>query len=62
MILGRLRDVFANVAKEQKFQDFLKNNSIPFTPMDAEKYTQYLNRNIELHAPIIEELGLAYKK
>lgn len=62
LILGKLRYVFAKVAKEEKFQDFLKSNNIPFTPMDAEKYIQYLKRNLELHSPIIEELGLAYKK
>ena len=62
LILERLRNVFGNVAKEQKFQNFLKSNNIPLTHMDDEQYTQYLKRNIELHAPIIEELGLAYKK
>lgn len=61
-ILQKLRDAFAKAAREPRFQKFLKDNNIPFTYMDADQYTQFLKRNYEARAPIIKELGLAFKK
>ena len=60
--LQKLRDAFAKAAKEAKFQKFLTDNSMPFTYMDGDEYLRYLKRNYEERAPLLRELGLAYKK
>ena len=61
-LLQKLRDTFSKAAMDPKFQKFLLDNNMPFTPMNGEEYTQYLKQNYEERAPLLRELGLAYKK
>ncbi len=61
-ILQKLEDAFAKAAKEPKFQNFIKDNEMHYTYINGKEYSQYLKRNYEIRAPIIKELGLAYKQ
>jgi tripartite-type tricarboxylate transporter receptor subunit TctC len=60
-ILKKLRSAFGEAVKDPKFQKFLKDNNLPLTYMEADQYYQYLKRTSEIRAPLIKELGLAYK-
>jgi acetyl-CoA C-acetyltransferase len=53
--------VFAIAAKDPKFVQFVRDNNMVQTYMNAKQYTQYLKKNYEVRAPLIHELGLAYK-
>jgi len=61
-VLQKLRDAFAKAGTDPKFQKFLKDNNMPYTPMDGEEYTRYLKQNYDARAPLLRELGMAYKK
>ncbi len=60
-ILQKLEDAFAQAAKDPRFVKFVKDNNMVQTYMNAKQYTQYLKKNYEVRAPLIRELGLAYK-
>lgn len=60
-ILQKLEDAFANAAKDPKFIKFVRDNNMVHNYMNATQYTQYLKQNYEVRAPLIRELGLAYK-
>jgi tripartite-type tricarboxylate transporter receptor subunit TctC len=60
-ILQKLEDAFAQAAKEPRFVKFVRDNNMIQTYMNAKQYTQYLKQNYETRAPLIRELGLAYK-
>lgn len=61
-VLKTLRDAFAQAAKDPKFVTFLKNNQMPLTYMDGDDYARYLKTSFEVRAPLIRQLGLAYKE
>ena len=60
-ILQKLEDAFAQAAKDPKFVKFVRDNNMVHTYMNAKQYTEYLTKNYEVRAPLIHELGLAYK-
>jgi len=60
-ILQKLEDAFAQAAKDPRFVKFVRDNNMVQTYMSAKQYTQYLKKNYEVRAPLIRELGLAYK-
>ncbi len=60
-ILQKLEDAFAQAAKDPRFVKFVRDNNMVQTYMNAKQYTQYLKKNYEVRAPLIRELGLAYK-
>ena len=60
-ILQKLEDAFAQAGKDPKFVKFVRDNSMVLTSMNAKQYTEYLKKNYEVRAPLIHELGLAYK-
>jgi tripartite-type tricarboxylate transporter receptor subunit TctC len=60
-ILQKLEDAFAQAGKDPKFVKFVRDNNMVHTYMNAKQYTQYLIKNYEVRAPLIHELGLAYK-
>jgi hypothetical protein len=58
-VLQKLRDAFAKAGTDPKFQKFLQDNNMPYTPMDGEEYTRYLKQNYDARAPLLRELGMA---
>ena len=60
-ILQKLEDAFTNAGKDPKFIKFVRDNNMVQTHMNSKQYTQYLKNNYEIRAPLIRELGLAYK-
>jgi tripartite-type tricarboxylate transporter receptor subunit TctC len=60
-ILQKLENAFGKAAKDPKFVNFVKGNNMVLTYMNSKQYTQYLKKNYEVRAPLIHELGLAYK-
>ena len=60
-ILQKLRNAFAAAAKDPKFVKFVKDNDMPLSTMDGEQYAKYLKQSYEVRAPLIRELGLAFK-
>jgi len=61
-VLQKLRDTFAKAAKDPKFVKFVKDNNMPLTYMDGERYARYLRQSFEVRGPLIRELGLAFKE
>lgn len=60
--LQKLRNAFATAAKDPKFVKFVKDNDMPLGSMDGEQYSRYLKQSYDVRAPLIRELGLAYKE
>jgi len=61
-IFQKLEDAFASAAKDPKFIKFVNDNNMILSYMNGKQYTQYLKQNYEVRAPLLRELGLAYKK